>query len=336
MPRLSVIIPAYNAAATIARSAGSVLASTYSDLELIVVDDGSKDDTAAICRSIAAADDRLRLISQSNAGVSAARNRGMDEARGEYIAFVDADDYIECTAYTVLFEAMDSQQCDSAACGYYEEYADGARIVKSAPMPAGTYAFGQVRQLIVLPLLCDRLQRNLLLGTVWRYLFRTEVIRAGRIRFTGAYLEDEVFLIEYFSVPTRLAVVDKPLYGYLQNPQSVTKRYLSGFTDTFMRTIELKQQLVERFDIPVPADWKLNSAWAGLLIAVSNEYAPGNPGGGVRRLRELARLPLFRQAIEEYKPTGMNRNKTLAAALLRRHMYGLLGLLYTLKNRGRK
>ena len=335
MPRLSVIIPAYNAADTIARSAGSVLSGTWTDLELIIVDDGSTDRTADACAAIAEADSRVRVIRQENAGVSQARNRGMDAARGEYIAFVDADDFVECTAYAELFEAMDSHKCTSAACGYYEEHPDGARIVKPSPMPTGAYDYEDVRRELVLPLLCDRLQKNLLLGTVWRYLFRTEVIRAGNIRFTGAYLEDEVFLIEYFSHPGRLAVVDRPLYGYLQNPMSVTRRYLPGFTETFMRTMELKQELIDRFEIPVPESWRYNSAWAGLLIAVANEYAPGNPRGGAARLRELAELPLFREAVENYRPTGMGRNKALVAALLRRKLYGLLGLLYTIKNRRR-
>ena len=130
-------------------------------------------------------------------------------------------------------------------------------------------------------------------------------------------------------------MVDRPLYGYLQNPMSVTRRYLPGFTETFMRTMELKQELIDRFEIPVPESWRYNSAWAGLLIAVANEYAPGNPRGGAARLRELAELPLFREAVENYRPTGMGRNKALVAALLRRKLYGLLGLLYTIKNRRR-
>ena len=95
MPRLSVIIPAYNAYDTIARSAGSVLSGTFTDLELIIVDDGSPDRTAEACAAIAASDRRVRIIRQENAGVSCARTRGMDEARGEYIAFADADDFVE-------------------------------------------------------------------------------------------------------------------------------------------------------------------------------------------------------------------------------------------------
>jgi len=334
MPKLSVIIPAYNAEDCLPRSAGSVLQSTFPDLELIIVDDGSKDGTARLCRTITEADSRVKYIYQDNSGVSAARNRGIMEAQGEYIAFVDADDIIECTAYGDLFEMMEAENCDCAGWGYYEEYPDGARIAKDAPMATGVYSGEEVQKHIVLPLLQDRLSSDLLLGTVWRYIFRADIVK--NIKFSGAYLEDEVFLIEYFSHEGRIAVLDKPLYGYLQNPQSVTKRYLATFCDTFLRTLEMKKALIERFDIPVSPDWVHNSAWAGLLIAVSNEYAPGNPHGGAERVREIANMPVFRDAIANYKPEGMNRNKTLVAKLLRKRLYGVLGLLYMVKNRGRK
>ena len=334
MAKLSVIIPACNAGGCIARSVGSVLSSTFTDLELIVVDDGSKDNTGEICRNIAALDSRLRYIYQDNAGVSAARNRGIAEAQGEFIAFVDADDLIECTAYGDAFEMMAEMGCDSAAWGYYEEYPDGARIAKSAPMATGVYDHTAVQKGIVLPLLQDRLSQNLLLGTVWRYIFRSDIVK--NIKFSGAYLEDEVFLIEYFSHPTRMAVLDRPLYGYLQNPLSVTKRYLGGFVDTFLRTLDMKRELIGRFDIPVSPEWLHNSAWAGLLIAVSNEYAPGNPHGGAARVREIAAMPIFADAVANYRPVGMNRNKTLVAKLLCCRQYALLGLLYRVKNRGRK
>ena len=145
-----------------------------------------------------------------------------------------------------------------------------------------------------------------------------------------------MFLIEYFAQKCRVAVIDKPLYGYLQNPYSVTKRYLGSFCDTFLRTIEMKTALIGRFGIPVSPHWLHNSAWAGLLIAVSNEYAPGNPGGGAKRVREIARMPLFAAAVKAYAPAGMNRNKTIVAQLLRKRQYALLGLLYKVKNRGRK
>ena len=335
MPRLSVILPAYNAGDFLRRSAGSVLANTYRDLELIIVDDGSSDSTGDICAALARGDGRVRIIRQENAGVSCARNRGVDEASGELIALVDADDFVEPDAYETMISLMDGSGAGCAACSYYDEFPGGSRADRSPPMPEGVYGPEDVRRGIVLPLLCDRLSTSLLLGTVWRYVFSARVIKEGGIRFSGAYLEDEMFLIEYFSHPCTLAVSGAALYGYMQNPASVTKRYLRGFAGTFMRSMEIKAELVERFDIPAPPEWRLNSAWAGLLIAASNEFAPGAPAGGAGRLRTIAAMPLFAEAVRDYVPRGMSRNKTLAAFCLRHRLYGLLAALYAVKNRGR-
>lgn len=95
MPRISVILPAYNAADFLDAAVQSVQAQSFTDWELIIVEDGAKDNTAAICDRLAADDARIRVIHKANAGVSAARNDGMDAACGELIAFLDADDLYE-------------------------------------------------------------------------------------------------------------------------------------------------------------------------------------------------------------------------------------------------
>ncbi len=336
MPKLSVIIPAYNAHSCLERSAMSVLGGEWRDLELIIVDDGSRDETPAICEKLARRDGRVRIIRQENAGVSAARNRGIAESRGEYIAFVDADDAVEPEMYSELFAAMEGREADCAACSYCDEWPDGTRVLRRPPMAAGVYDSERVRAGIVLPLLCDRLSRELLLGTVWRYLFRAGVIKENGIEFSGAYLEDELFLIEYFSHPCRLAVTARELYIYAQNPASVTRRYLPDFVQTFEASAARKQALIEKFDIPAPPWWRLNNAWAGLLIAVSNEFAPGAPvRGRAERVRALCALPLFAEAIASYRPKNMSRNKGMVAFCLRHRLYGSLARLYELKNRGR-
>ncbi|MGE4353198.1 MAG: glycosyltransferase family 2 protein [Oscillospiraceae bacterium] len=330
-----MILPAYNAEKYLKRSAGSVLAQTFTDLELIIVDDGSVDETAQICARLAQSDNRVRVLRQKNSGVSVSRNLGISAATGDYVAFVDADDSLYETAYADMFSAIDANDCDCAVCGYFDENPDGTRCARPAPMKTGAHDYRSVQQKIILPLLQDRLSENLLLGTVWRYLFRRDVIVSHAITFSGSYLEDEIFLIEYFSYPCRLASVNKPLYNYLQNPASVTKRYLPTFIETFKKTMAIKASLIEKFSIPVSNDWRLNSAWAGLLIAVSNEFAPGNPGSGLGRVREIVKLPLFAEAIKKYRPEGMNRNKTIAAFCLQHGQYTLLAALYSVKNRRR-
>ena len=215
-------------------------------------------------------------------------------------------------------------------------YDGGSTAEEHPPLPAGVYSPEEVRQLCSAPLLCDRLRVGAVNGYVVRYLFDRRIIEGAGIRFSGAYLEDELFLIEYFSNSVSLAVVEDPLYYYYQNPMSVTKRYLPTFVDTFLTTLKLKADLTERYRIPVTEQWTDNTCWAGLLMAVGNEFAASNPASRrekCRRVKEICRLPVFAHALDHYVPQGMGRNKTIVAQLLRRRLFGPLSLLYAVKNR---
>ncbi len=338
MPEVSVILPACNAQAYLVGAIDSVFRQDFTDWELLIVNDGSSDSTPVLCDGFAARDERVRVIHKANAGVSAARNDALDAARGEWIAFLDADDSYEPDYLSSLLDAAKRSGADASACGFWYVWPDGYETAAPAPLPEGFHDGDDVLHGFVLPLLCDRVRENLTLGSIWRCLFRRSIIQESGIRFSGAYLEDELFLIEYFAAERSLCCVEKPLYRYLQNPASATRRYQADFLETFRRTLDAKAALVERFSIPVPDFWRDNTAWAGLLIAVANVFAPGAPGSLFSRalsLRRLCSLPLFRGAYRRYVPSGMNRNKQTVASLLRRKLFLTLSVLYTWKNRNR-
>lgn len=117
MPLISIIMPVYNARARLSASVGSALAQTLEDLELLLIDDGSTDGSGELCDELAARDGRIRVIHQSNAGPSSARNAGLAAARGEYIGFVDADDVIEPHMYEALLGRLIKTSADAARCG---------------------------------------------------------------------------------------------------------------------------------------------------------------------------------------------------------------------------
>ena len=117
-PLLSIIVPVYNVENYLQKCIDSILAQTLTDFELILVDDGSPDGCPALCDAAAAKDARVRVIHQKNGGLSAARNAGLDVARGAWIGFVDSDDYIAPEMYEKLYRAVQSTGADLALCDY--------------------------------------------------------------------------------------------------------------------------------------------------------------------------------------------------------------------------
>lgn len=221
LPLLSVIVPVYNVAAYLPRCLDSLLAQSYSRLEVICVDDGSTDDSAAILDAYAAKDSRIKVIHQKNAGVSVARNRGLDAATGEFLAFVDADDWVEPDAYEKAVAAM-SEGVDLVCFG---THVDGE--IDSV------YRDILVRHLTVqarsrVPL-APELQVELG-GEIWNKLYRRELIERGTVRFPvgQAYGEDKVFYFCYASKAKAVSCLPDSLYHYCQHEDSAMSSFGSA------------------------------------------------------------------------------------------------------------
>lgn len=336
MPSISVIVPVYQAEKFLESCVESVSRQTFAGWELLLVDDGSSDGSPALCDRFAAGDSRIRVFHQpKNQGVSEARNRGLREARGEAVAFLDADDRFEPQTLETLWGLMAREGADTAGCAHLNVTAAG--VSPELLLPAGVYGPEAIRENIVYPLLGDRLRAPVFNGFIWRYLFSASILRSANIRFEGAYLEDEIFLMEYFCNARKLAVTETPLYRYLLNLDSATHKYMKDFLQVFGRFMERKEALAERYHLEEARPlWRENSCWAGLLIAIGNEYARGNPASIRQRqkaVEALCQRPDMAQAIERLAPEGLSRNKQMVANLVRGKHFFTLTQLYRLKNR---
>ena len=340
MPAISVIVPVYKAENCLAKCVDSILAQTFGDFELLLIEDGSPDNSGILCDEYAAKDTRVRVFHKGNGGVSSARNLGMAEAAGGYIAFADSDDWMEPDELEVLYRLVTEHSADSAGCAHNNVDGSGACIPEAGALPAGVYEGDAIRNGIVDRLMGHRLEQPgqpVLNGYIWRFLFSRDIIAQHNIVYEGAYLEDELFLVEYFCHAKKLAMTDRPLYNYFYNPNSAIHRYMPGYLDTFRGFLERKRELARRLDTArrLP-DWETSTLWAGLLIAVANEYAPGSTATAAQqtaKVRAIAKQPDFAAAIAAVKPTGLSRNKQVVATLLRGGHFGMLTLLYRIKNR---
>lgn len=212
-PRLSIIIPAYNVGLFIDRCLASVHEQTYKDFEVILIDDGSTDQTLMIGREWCTRDQRFRLIAQKNQGVAIARNVGLEAVRGELLTFVDSDDYLEATALEKLVERLDSTGADIAMCRFVQESVGGDALKQ--PSQPGEEIL--TREEAYVQVLFDRRIRSY----PWGKLYRRELFDGVRYP-EGKILEDYSICNHLFYRAIHgVATIREVLYHYVQHDQSI-------------------------------------------------------------------------------------------------------------------
>ena len=216
-PLISIIVPVYQAAFALERCLDSILRQTLTDWECICIDDGSTDSGVDILKAYAAKDPRIRVLRQSNAGVSAARNAGLDAARGQYVAFVDSDDFICPRMMATLWELAESEQasCAIGACRRID-----ASKATCAEQAAGMICPGNTEQLNKAPERDEAFIR-----VVWNKLIRRSLLEENGIRFPVgvSYGEDTAFNYCLLPYCQKLAATQEPLYNYVSNVGSLSQ-----------------------------------------------------------------------------------------------------------------
>lgn len=243
-PIISVIVPVYKVERFLAKCVDSILNQTYPRLEVILVDDGSPDGCPAICDDYARKDNRVRVVHQQNGGLSAARNAGLDIAGGEYIAFVDSDDYIQPDAYEKLFHALGDAEADLAVCNYrWVDTAGNTLPDAQTPITDGVLIG---RDDAVRPLGQDN---NWYWVVAWNKLYKRRLF--DTVRFPVGKLHEDEFVIHRILLQCeRVACVSDALYNYVQHQSGITRsgyslRRLDGAEALFDRAMALSREGVD-------------------------------------------------------------------------------------------
>lgn len=212
LPLISIIIPVYNVKEYLEKCLYSVCGQTYKNLEIIVVDDGSTDGSGEMCDMFAETDSRIKVIHQVNKGQSCARNEGLTIARGEYIGFVDSDDWIDSDMYEFLYHLLVDNDADISVCAHYIETTTQTKVRYSSGAFTSFSSDEAIRALIV-----DKRMRNYMCDK----LFKREAL-AG-IQFPEKQIfEDMAICYRIFYKVQRIVMQDCPKYHYLQREGSTT------------------------------------------------------------------------------------------------------------------
>lgn len=237
-PLISVVVPVYKVEKYLDRCLTSLTGQTYRNLEILLVDDGSPDQSGEICDRWGSRDSRIRVIHQENRGAGAARNAALDAAQGDYIGFVDSDDYVSPNFYAYLYFMMD-KETDITECGYLETQTDDAAfdddLGLSIPYTPREAMEGNIR---------DTVFRQL----IWNKLYRREVV--ADIRFpVGTGIDDEYFTYQTLVKARSLVRSDTVLYAYRQQESSIMH---SPYSLKRLNGIRAKQQRLSFLEARMP------------------------------------------------------------------------------------
>ena len=237
-PTVSIIVPVYNAEKTIGRCVDSILGQQYTDFELLLVDDGSKDGSGAICDSYALADSRVQVIHKENTGVSDTRNIGISRARGVYLQFLDSDDWITPDATKLLVETARDHDCDLVISDFYrvvgERVSRKGDIDEDRVLTREEYAAHMMEQ-----------PADFYYGVLWNKLYRRDIVESHRLRMDPelSWCEDFMFNLEYIRHAQRFYALQVPIYYYVKTKGSLASQSLS-----ISKTIRMKLMLFEYYN----------------------------------------------------------------------------------------
>ncbi len=285
MARVSVIMPAYNASQTIRRALESLRNQTYQDIEIIIVNDGSTDETLEVIQEIVRLDSRIVIVNQSNSGPGFARNAGLNKAGGEFVYFMDSDDSIDADLICKCVDYMTENNLDLLVFGFaiIDEFAVEVEKVSFDDYLAIN------KEELALAYVLNFLMSKHGNGFLWNKFYRLDIIEENSIRFgTDNIMEDELFNIEYYSHTSRCRFINDVFYNYFwETPTSIRSKYNPTYLCSLKKVYNAFMTLKDYFHLKDKTfdENVINRTWRGLFSYLFNGV--GNCGVS---LKEKVRL----------------------------------------------
>lgn len=253
MVKMSVIIPIYNVEKYLDRCMKRVLNQTLEDIEIILVDDGSPDKCPRMCDDYAASDPRVKVIHKENQGLGLARNSGIEIAQGEYITFLDSDDYIDENAYEAIYNRMREAKADACVFSYIDKKDSGEEIPRVNPLGDAVITGEAVLNTVLLGMLGAEptYYKDTYIGmSVWKCVYSKKIIDKHKLRFCSErelISEDIIFQMAFFPHASIVVTMKDTFYYYCENGSSLslTKKYSSDKFERYKKLyLEQLRQLV--------------------------------------------------------------------------------------------
>ncbi len=316
--KISIIIPAYNAEKYIERAVNSVKNQDYDDWEIIIVENGSTDNTFKICESFLP-DSRIKLF-RSEKGVSNARNLGIDNASGKWVLFLDADDWLCNEALSVFWDSVNNLNVDIASARYDHNKIDVSRNV--------IVEYDDVNKYLIECLLnptqkCD----------VKAVLFNKQFLIDNNISFNNklTYAEDSVFLIGVIACNPKVVDIEKKVYHSFVNMNSTVRTANTGVENKYSKAIYEIKKLLKNTDGEIKNAVEIFVLNQLLVILVNDIFRNNNFFGALKRTKILCLKSPYKEAIKKAKIKNIDFTKKIVFLLLKNRLYFLVGIIIMIR-----
>lgn len=331
---LSVIVPVYNACQYIGKCLNSILSQKLMNIEVIVIDDGSVDGSLDIIAEFSKQDARIRFFHQVNAGVSSARNLGLAQAKGDYITFVDADDYVDSTAYVYILDLLAKEHADICIYAFLREYKGQRITVDLLPWEEGAVLDKkQIREDLIPLLIAAPRNKKSISGSVCRSVFKRDILDKIKFNVKVNIQEDLLYCIAAYARAEKIVITNRNVYHYVKHGNTTTERYRQGY---YQESLQFEECIVEALQEIDLFDAVRERYWSKRLtmysLCVSNLFREDAPWKVTNELQEI--LEGFSQ--DKYihmgiYPEYLNVRKFIIYAVLKTKMPVFIMLVYKLK-----
>lgn len=341
MPKVSVIAAVYNTSKYLGDCIDSILSQSYRDIELILVDDGSTDNSPEICREYEAKDGRVRVIRKENRGLGMARNTGIEAARGEYLLFVDSDDTVEDDL--VLKALRHAEAADADVCVFGFNTVDTAGNVLSSFVP-GTKKDKLEGDEILCEFIPDMLgpdirskDKSIIIApSAWSFFYKKELVDRAGFRFVSEreIISEDVYSHLVLAADIRkVSVIYEPLYNYRVNPSSLTHTYRADRHTKNAHFYRECEKLCELRSYPKEIKERITEPYiANMIAAIKSACANTKSYSEAKnRLSEICAEPTFCEVVKTKLKEKNNNNRHILFWCLDRKMYLAVYLLVRAK-----
>lgn len=335
---ISVIVPVYNVEKYIYRCIDSISNQSYSNIEIILVDDGSSDSSGLICDEYALNDKRIKVIHKENGGLGYARNSGLDCATGKYVTFIDSDDYVEQDMIENLYNDLTIAKADTCIGGYQRVFHNKTIVYKNS-LSGEVFENDSILSEVLSKMFGQLVNSSSLEMSVWKVLFSNELIQKYDIRFPSErefISEDIIFDTVYYSKASRVAMSSDVGYYYCDNEDSLTTRYNPN---RFYLQVKLYIELIDRvkklgiYDTSID---RLNAtliAIARYSIKLEQKFSFRNGlSESKRNIKKICQNSVLKNALLCFKPKNVNFQSRVVNWLIKNNCINLLFWVMFIKN----